>query len=153
MLYYLKCVVLYLNRATKQALKSPHTNNKISLSLNLKKPTPPTDSIIPFTSYSFFSFSFFFGLLWYTSTSNWYRCLPAPKTQHQSSVLIVQKNKNPDQFFLPSCFLKQITQHISLSNFEIWNLVTAWWVFFSFLSIRHSSLFSVFYFIFSTIYT
>ena len=101
--------------------------------LNLKKPTPRN----PLTSYSFFC------LLWYTFTSHWY-CYQPPKLS--ISPYNPPKKKKPNQFFLSSCFLKQITQHISLSNFRIWNLVTAWWVFLSFLSTRPSSLLSVFFF-------
>ena len=51
-----------------------------------------------------------------------------PKLNSISPLSFSPKKKNnnkikfSDQFFLSSCFLKQITQDISLSNFRIWNL-------------------------------
>ena len=86
---------------------SPNTNNKISLSLHLIKPTHwPTESLLPFTSYSFVLSSLIHFHL------HWYRCLPAPKTP---VLCPYSPKKNHDQFFLSS------------SAF-FWNLVTTWWL-------------------------
>ena len=71
----------------------------LSLSLYLKKPTHwPTESLIPFTYYSFVLSSLIHFHL------HWYRYLPAPKTPvlypHSP-----KKKKIPDQFFLSSLAL------------------------------------------------
>ena len=76
-----------------------------------------------------------FCLLWYTFTCTGTAAYQPPKLQ--SFVLTVPKKKKKkimtNFFFLHQLF------------FGTWWLPGDWWVFFSFLSIRHSSIFSVFF--------
>ena len=81
----------------------------------------------PFLYFLFFSFLLSSLIHFHL---HWYHCLP---TNPKTLVLCTHspEKKNPDQFFLSSSALV-----LELGD---------WWVFFPFLSIRHLSLFSIFF--------